>query len=36
MIKLNMISATESNSYPHPAVVSLSNEIGISLAIAAH
>ena len=36
MIKLNMISARESNSYAHPAVVSLSNEIEISLAIAAH
>ena len=36
MIKLNMISARESNNYAHPAVVSLSNEIEISLAIAAH
>jgi hypothetical protein len=36
MIKLNMIAATGSNSYAHPAVVSLSNEIEISLAIAAH
>ena len=30
-----MIAATGSNSYAHPAVVSLSNEIGISLAVAA-
>ena len=36
MIKLNMIAAPGSNSYAHPAVVSLSNEIEISLAIAAH
>jgi hypothetical protein len=36
MTKLNMISARELNSYAHPAVVSLSNEIEISLAIAAH
>ena len=36
MIKLNMISARESNSYAHPAAVSLSNEIEISLAITAH
>ena len=35
MIKLNMICARESNSYAHPAVVSLSNEMEISLAIAA-
>ena len=36
MIKLNMIAARESNSYAHPAAVSLSNEIEISLAITAH
>ena len=36
MIKLNMIAAIESDNYAHPAVVSLSNEIEISLAIAAH
>ena len=36
MIKLNMIAAIESDNYVHPAAVSLSNEIEISLAIAAH
>ena len=36
MIKLNMIAARESDNYAHPAVVSLSNEIEISLANSAH
>ena len=36
MIKLNMIAAIESDNYAHPAVVPLSNEIEISLAITAH
>ena len=36
MIKLNMIAAIESDNYAHPAVISLSNEIDVSLANSAH